>query len=75
MPKEKLNNAEKRELGRKNPRGEEISKIAHDLGVSKSTVYRGKKEGILQNQKEDLIQGLLDGSLNLAVKFKNVNEK
>lgn len=50
-------------------------KIAHDLGVSKSTVYRGKKEGILQNQKEDLIQGLLDGSLNLAVKFKNVNEK
>ena len=57
MPKEKLNNAQKRELGRKNPRGE------------------GKKEGILQNQKEDLIQGLLDGSLNLAVKFKNVNEK
>ena len=50
-------------------------KIAHDLGVSKSTVYRGKKEGILQNQKEDLIQGLLDGSLNLAVKFKNINEK
>ena len=40
-----------------------------------STVYRGKKEGILQNQKEDLIQGLLDGSLNLAVKFKNINEK
>lgn len=75
MPKEKLNNAQKRELGRKNPRGEKISKIAHDLGVSKSTVYRGKKEGILQNQKEDLIQGLLDGSLNLAVKFKNVNEK
>lgn len=26
MPKEKLNNAQKRELGRKNPRGEEISK-------------------------------------------------
>ena len=48
MPKEKLNNAQKRELGRKNPRGEEISKIAHDLGVSKSTVYRGKKEGIFQ---------------------------
>lgn len=44
MPKEKLNNAQKRELGRKNPRGEEISKIAHDLGVSKSTVYRGKKK-------------------------------
>ena len=75
MPKEKLKNEKKRELGRKNPRGEEVSKIAHDLGVSKSTVYRGKKEGILQNQKEDLIQGLLDGSLNLAVKFKNVNEK
>lgn len=51
MPKEKLNNAQKRELGRKNPRGEEISKLLMILVCQSQLFIEGKRRNITKSKR------------------------